>query len=102
MLGSVLRCVPASDLERYPYHRGLQRLRSKPKVEEFVLELELLQLAALTISYADLTISMESPNFDVAIQIANEQRGMDARVGWSGTIDRVCDDPSCRQNAQRL
>ena len=69
---------------------------------EFVLELELLQLAALTINYADLTISMESPNFDVAIQIANEQRGMAARVGWSGTIDRVWDDPSYRQNAQPL
>ena len=88
--------------QRCPYHRGLLRLPSKPKVVEFVLELELLQLAALTISYADLTISMESPNFDVAIQIANEQRGMAARVGWSGTIDRVWDDPSCRQNAQRL
>ena len=57
--------------QRCPYHRGLLRLPSKPKVVEFVLELELLQLAALTISYADLTISMESPNFDVAIQIAN-------------------------------
>lgn len=45
---------------------------------EFVLELEQLELAALTISYADLTILMESPNFDVAIQIANEQRGMAA------------------------
>lgn len=73
--------LPATQVQRSPYHRGLQRLPSKPKVVEFVLELELLQLAALTISYADLTISMESPNFDVAIQIANEQRGMAARVG---------------------
>ena len=37
-----------------------------------------------------------------AIPIANEQPGMAARVGWSGTIDRVWDDTSCRQNAQRL
>ena len=49
----------AGDDERCPYHRGLLRLPSKPKVVEFVLELELLELAALTISYEDLTISME-------------------------------------------
>ena len=95
---------------------------SAPKAVECVPQLEMLQLAALTISHAGLNTVLEALSCAVpmvAIPIANDQPGMAAWVGWSGSgaaeplkwatvgrlrfaIDRVWGAPSYRQNAQPL
>jgi len=97
-------------------------LPGAPLVVDVAPQLELLQRAALTITHAGLNTVLESLRCAVpmvAIPIANDQPGVAARVAWSGSgavvpikratvarlrsaIDRVWDDPSYRQNAQRL
>lgn len=93
----------------------------EPLIVEYAPQLELLQLASLTITHAGLNTTLESLSNGVpivAIPIANDQPGVAARIAWTGTgefiplsrlsvpklraaIKRVLTEGSYKQNAVR-
>ena len=94
----------------------------EPLIVEYAPQLELLQLASLTITHAGLNTTLESLSNGVpmvAIPIANDQPGVAARIAWTETgeflplsglsvpklraaIKRVLTEDSYKQNALRL
>ena len=94
----------------------------EPLIVEYAPQLELLQLASLTITHAGLNTTLESLSNGVpmvAIPIANDQPGVAARIAWTGVgeflpvsglsvpklraaIKRVLTEDSYKQNAVRL
>lgn len=94
----------------------------EPLIVEYAPQLELLQLASLTITHAGLNTTLESLSNGVpmvAIPIANDQPGVAARIAWTGVgefiplsrlsvpklkaaIKRVLTEDSYKQNALRL
>lgn len=94
----------------------------EPLIVEYAPQLELLQLASLTITHAGLNTTLESLSNGVpmvAIPIANDQPGVAARIAWTGVgeflpvsglsvpklraaIKRVLTKDSYKQNALRL
>ena len=78
-----LHSLPATLGRVCPDRRGLQRLPNTTKMVDFVPQPYLFHRAALTITHADLTMALGSPNFDVpmvAILIDNEQPDVAASV----------------------
>ena len=98
------------------------KLAGSPLVVEYAPQLELLQLATLTITHGGMNTTLESLNNGVpmvAIPIANDQPGVAARVVWAGcgeaipvknvnvsrlrtAIQKVLREDSYKQNALRL
>lgn len=101
---------------------SLPKLAGSPLVVEYAPQLELLQLATLTITHGGMNTTLESLNNGVpmvAIPIANDQPGVAARVVWAGcgeaipvknvnvsrlrtAIQKVLREDSYKQNALRL
>lgn len=102
--------------------RELSGFPGEPLIVEYAPQLELLQLASLTITHAGLNTTLESLSNGVpivAIPIANDQPGVAARIAWTGVgeflplsglsvpklraaIKRVLTQDSYKQNALRL
>lgn len=105
----------------------LQELPGSPIVVEYAPQLELLQIATLTITHAGINTTLESLSNGVpmvAIPIAQDQLGVAARISWKGVgevvplpllsfpylgvsmlrcaIQRVLTEDSYRENAYRL
>lgn len=101
---------------------SLGTLPGQPLVVKYAPQLELLALAALTITHAGLNTTLESLSYGVpmvAIPITNDQPGVAARIAWTGTgevvplkrltpaslqavITQVLKEASYRHNALRL
>ncbi len=101
---------------------SLPDLPGAPLVVGYAPQLELLQIAVLTITHAGMNTALESLSNGVpmvAIPIANDQPGIAARIAWTGAgevvtlaklngsrlqaaVKRVLTEDSYKQNAVRL